>query len=123
MSESLTEMLSRALTKEGYTVDLAASGEQAMEMIRKNPYDCIVTDLRMPGMGGQELYMRIRDLDPALAENIIFMTGDTARTETKDFFERIENPVVEKPLVMEELCTLIQAQACAKAANTDKPED
>jgi response regulator RpfG family c-di-GMP phosphodiesterase len=56
----ICEVLRDFLTFEGFTVAVAGSGEQALELLREDPfYDVVLTDLKMPGMGGLELMRRI----------------------------------------------------------------
>ena len=53
---SIRDLLRRALEMDPYTVDLAENGEQAWSKICQRHYDCIIMDLKMPGMSGQELF-------------------------------------------------------------------
>ena len=52
--------LASALRDEGYDVVLAHSGEEAIDMLAVQNVDCILLDLMMPGMGGQEACRRIK---------------------------------------------------------------
>ena len=65
-----TAMLLRA---EGYAVDEAASGDAACESIAHQPYDIVVTDLKMEPMDGLELLRRVRDASPTT--QVIVMTA------------------------------------------------
>ncbi|HTA40856.1 MAG TPA: response regulator [Bryobacteraceae bacterium] len=61
------------LVDHGYVVETALSGEEAWEIFQKNPFDIVVTDLRMSGIDGVELIRRIRAVDsPA---RIILLSG------------------------------------------------
>jgi CheY-like chemotaxis protein len=50
----------------GASCDMAASGAEAIEKVRRERFDALVTDMRMPGMGGAELVHAIRRVDPGL---------------------------------------------------------
>ena len=53
--ESIRWVLSKALKKQGFTVDLAEDGAQAKNLARRNRYDLAVLDIKMPGIHGLEL--------------------------------------------------------------------
>ncbi len=54
--------IQKLLTKEGYEVTVARSGEEALGVLQAQEVDLIVCDVRMPGMNGVETIKRIRDL-------------------------------------------------------------
>ncbi len=65
--------VSKTLQRVGYTVNEAASGEEALEAMRKDRYDVVLTDIRMPGLTGVELLKRIKEVAPDAI--VILMTG------------------------------------------------
>jgi DNA-binding response OmpR family regulator len=65
--------VSKTLQRVGHNVSEAENGEQALEMMRKQHYDVILTDIRMPGLTGVELLKRIKDTSPDAI--VILMTG------------------------------------------------
>lgn len=68
----------KALQKVGYTVDEAPGGEEALEMIKNQEYDVVLTDIRMAGIDGVELLRRIKDMSPDAI--VILMTGYASLT-------------------------------------------
>jgi signal transduction histidine kinase/CheY-like chemotaxis protein len=98
----------RVLSKEGHVVDVVSGGEEALQAIRKNRYECILMDIRMPGMGGEELYQRIKGSDERMANRVIFATGDDLNSKTKEFLESTGNTWLAKPFTIEELKAKIQ---------------
>jgi two-component system, NtrC family, nitrogen regulation response regulator GlnG len=56
--ESMRWVLSKALRKKGYSVDLAADGNQALRQVREQSYDLAILDIKMPGMSGLEFLDR-----------------------------------------------------------------
>ena len=101
--EAFTQIWRRVLSKEGHVVDVASSGEEALQAINRNRYECILLGMRMPGMGGKELYQRIKGSDKGLAKRVIFATGDALNPETKEFLESTGNAWLAKPFIIEEL--------------------
>lgn len=65
--------LVRSLSLLGYRADDAASGYEALEKLEHSPYDVMVLDISMPGMGGVEVMQRAHELWPDLI--IIILTG------------------------------------------------
>ena len=106
--EVFTDPLCRILSRGGHLVEVAKDGEEAWLAIGRKRYECILMDVRMPGVGGKELYRRIREKDQALAKRVIFATGDTLNPETQEFLESTGNPWLGKPFTVEELEGKIQ---------------
>ena len=100
---NVRSLLRRVLELERYTVDLAKDGKEAWAKLQTASYDCILLDLIMPGINGRELYQRILGRDKALAQKLVFFTGDTARPEFRDFIASTGNPLMIKPIRVEEL--------------------
>lgn len=69
----MLEFLSRFLTRKGYQVDSAASGEEAWKLMGETVYDLLISDLALPDINGIELLERVRVTDPILP--FIIMTG------------------------------------------------
>ncbi len=57
----------------------------------------------MPGMNGIELYQLIQEVGESLASKVVFITGDTVSSRTRDFVSETGNPVVTKPFTLEDL--------------------
>lgn len=53
--QNIRRILQAALDKTGYHTDIAESGENAVSMLEQSSYDCVLTDVTMPGMNGYEL--------------------------------------------------------------------
>jgi CheY-like chemotaxis protein len=60
-------------------------------------YDAVLCDLRMPGMSGIDFYEIMRQQAPEMVDRIIFCTGATFSSDTRQFFDRITNRILEKP--------------------------
>ena len=103
-----TGPLCRFLSREGHSVEVAKDGEEAWLAIGRKRYECILLDVRMPGLGGKELYRRIKEQDEASAKRVIFATGDTLNPDTQEFLESTGNPWLGKPYSLGDLETKIQ---------------
>lgn len=65
--------ISKTLQRVGYQVHTAENGEKALEMMEHQPYDVVLTDIRMPGLTGVELLSRIKEQAPDAV--VILLTG------------------------------------------------
>ena len=71
--QAVRELLARVLIGMGYEVDSASDGQRALEFVRTNHYDVIVTDLMMPNLDGLALLRSVREYD--LDVPVILLTG------------------------------------------------
>jgi two-component system NtrC family sensor kinase len=93
----------------GHQVDVASDGSDAFARAAAGCYDLIVTDVRMPKLGGRELYERLHRDAPAVAERVVFFTGDTVRDDTMAFLEESGRPFLRKPFKLAELRNALAA--------------
>lgn len=106
----LLKALRRSLERD-YDVTCAGDGELALELVMSDStFAAIVCDLRMPGMGGEELYTAIVKEAPDLAPRMIFISGETWSPGTKRFLDAVPNARFEKPVDIRDLRASIQAQ-------------
>lgn len=68
----IRNLLARHLRSGGFSVDTAENGEQAWQNVQSRSYDCVIVDLKMPGMSGKELYEAIENFDENLARRVVF---------------------------------------------------
>ena len=100
------------LTAWGHAVDVATDGEEAIARALEGRYDLIITDVRMPNLGGRELYERLHRDAPEVAARVVFSTGDTVRDDTLTFLEGAGRPVLHKPFKLAELRQLLASALC-----------
>jgi CheY-like chemotaxis protein len=77
----LRDLLVKVLGREGYTVRTAATAEEALEIVRRDPIDLLLTDVMLPGMSGPQLARVIRANSPGT--RIVFMSGYTGALLTE----------------------------------------
>ncbi len=105
--ETILELLTAFLEGSGHVIETASNGRLALEKVRQADYDIIISDLKMPDMGGQKLYESIREMKPGLIARMIFSTGDTVNPTTQAFFQETGNPYLTKPFKLEDVDRLI----------------
>ena len=87
----------------GHEVVLARDGSQALKRALMQPFDLIICDLRMPRLGGREMFQTLSRMHPTVADRIIFATGDTVRGDTLQFLEELGRPFLQKPFKLDAL--------------------
>lgn len=114
--EPIRMALRRIFTRRGWMVTEALDGTTALEQLLAPDapaYDVVLSDLRMPGMGGGELYDRIRVERPALAARMVFSTGDVYAEEAQRLAERSGCVLLQKPFDLHQLVALAERMAAA----------
>lgn len=100
------ETLARYLRELDYRVSVCTSGSEAWQCFRHDPADVVITDLRMPSGGGEQLVEQLRDYDPLLP--IVIVTGHLGATERlSDNLQDDRCAVLKKPLALGRLGELI----------------
>jgi DNA-binding NtrC family response regulator len=87
--------LQRLYFRSGYTVEIATSAEQALERLETRQIDLVVTDVRLPGMSGVELTMRIQELYPDVP--VIVITGYAAIENAVEVLKLGASDYIVKP--------------------------
>ncbi|HUL70448.1 MAG TPA: ATP-binding protein [Gemmatimonadales bacterium] len=101
----------------GHSVETANDGAEALEVATRGKFDLIITDLRMPRLGGREFYQELQQRAPGIAERVAFSTGDTIRGDTLAFLERQGRPCLHKPFSLAELRRLLTEIALASPSS------
>jgi DNA-binding NtrC family response regulator len=104
--EAMTESLAAWLREDGYSVDTASSGREAIEKARAREYAIYFVDLKMPGLDGIETMMEIRKLQKDASVIIItaYATVDTAIAAMKEGAQEY----VVKPCHPQEISLLVE---------------
>jgi two-component system, OmpR family, response regulator PrrA len=108
--EALRSVYSRVLTKEGYTVHMAASAEDALAYVKQERPDAILLDLRMPLINGVGFLYRLRQ-DPANQSiAVALITGETTLDEsTISDLRTLSAQVWHKPLSLDDIRRVTRA--------------
>jgi CheY-like chemotaxis protein len=96
----VADMMEDILVLDGYQVDRAATGREALARVGTRAYALVICDVRMPDLDGPAFYEALRQRDPALARRVVFVTGDTASPEARHFLEESGAPYLAKPFAV-----------------------
>ena len=102
----IRELVGTYLRNEGFDVEEAADGEQALEMFRNQEFDLLVLDLRLPGLDGYDVLREIR------RDSSVYVIVLTARSEEADKLIGLElgaDDYVTKPFSPRELVARVRA--------------
>src|SRR6059036_429165 len=99
----------------GHEVVVARDGSQALKRALMQPFDLIICDLRMPRLGGREMFHTLARMHPTVADRIIFATGDTVRGDTLQFLEELGRPFLQKPFKLDALRRVLAGVVKANA--------
>ena len=94
---SVLDLIVTILSQTGWRVDVATGGREGLERVRRQHYDLIVSDIRMPDGDGESFYRAAIQDDPALGQRFIFITGDTANRDAFAFLKDAGVLILEKP--------------------------
>ncbi len=108
--EIVTSLVRDALEDEGFSISTASSGPEALEIIKSNGVDLIITDIRMPQMDGIELASKARQISPDVV--VIFMTGYANLDSAKEAIKQGAFEYIMKPFELTEI-----RQSVAKAVD------
>lgn len=107
----------------GHEVAVAGDGAEGLRLAGDGALDLIISDLRMPRLGGREFFESLRRIDPDLTSRVVFSTGDTVRGDTLAFLESLDRPYLHKPFSLAELRGLLATVASRRGSDRiSRPE-
>ncbi|HNP85328.1 MAG TPA: response regulator [Kouleothrix sp.] len=106
--EPVARLLARLLRQLGHNPIIVDSGAAALERIKREPFDLVLSDVKMPGMSGFDLYQTIQRDYPELAPRVVFVTGDILSAATQARIAQSGNPYIAKPFAIDRLETLVR---------------
>ncbi len=115
-NEMNRDMLSRRLKGKGYIVETAEDGQQALDMLGKDPFDLILLDIMMPGISGIDVLRAVRQTRSRADLPIIMAT---AKDQSDDIVEALKlgaNDYVTKPIDFPVCLARVQSQLALKRA-------
>lgn len=109
------ELLSDLLG-EAHAVETAANGREGLAKAEEVAYDVIFLDIRMPDMTGRQVYEALLATRPALADRVVFTTGDTVQEETRNFIDVVGQPCLAKPFSIDTITEIVERMLAASQA-------
>ena len=99
----VANLVAEMLQREDIDVVVADGGKQALKLLAGSEFDFVITDLRMPEVGGLEIYDRLKAERPELAKRTLFITGTLLDEDKMTALARTGRPCLEKPFRQIEL--------------------
>jgi two-component system response regulator PilR (NtrC family) len=123
---SMREFLEIMLSKEGYQVAAAAGGREAVDLLKKEDFDLVITDIRMKGVDGLEVLKKCKELHP---NTVVIMISAYASTSTAveamkwGAYDYLPKPFKLREIkgVIRDALATVQAQGEPEKAVEDKP--
>lgn len=103
----VASFIARALRENSYAVDVAETGEKALELVRGNSYDLILLDIRLPGSSGVEVCRRLRR--SGLDTPILMLTARSLVEQRVEGLEAGADDYLTKPFALAELTARVRA--------------
>jgi serine phosphatase RsbU (regulator of sigma subunit) len=110
------QLIHRLLSREGYEVSYAHSGEAGLAMLAESPADCVLVDFRMPGMDGYEVCRRIKAEGKLQNIPVIMLTGADSAQNLVAGLDAGADDFVTKSAEMEVLLARVRAALRVKAS-------
>lgn len=119
--KDLNNILTKSLTKNGYSVDSCYNGEEALYYLENTEYDAAILDIMMPGLSGMEVLTKLRKQGKMIP--ILLLTAKDSISDRVAGLDAGANDYLIKPFAFEELLARIRVMLrlpSQKASNTYK---
>ncbi|HXI04633.1 MAG TPA: response regulator, partial [Candidatus Saccharimonadales bacterium] len=91
-----------------FEVHKAFDGRQGLALAESTAFDVIFLDIRMPDMSGREMYEALRSIRPAMADRVVFTTGDVVQEQTREFLDSVSQPCLPKPFSLSAVTEIVE---------------
>ena len=106
--KQLASALQWILADKNFLVDVAFDGQEALLKLTVNEYDLVICDLIMPGLRGDEFYLKAKEMRPPLSDRFIFITGFGTDPRIHEFLTRHDVKYLFKPFPVEGLIRCVK---------------
>lgn len=104
--EIVRQSLKAWFLEDGYEIDIAENAEAALKLYEKNKYDLILLDIKMPGMSGMDLLIKLKEFDPDAI--IILITAYASVSSAVKALKNGAYDYITKPIDPDELSHLVK---------------
>ncbi|MCI5124091.1 MAG: sigma-54-dependent Fis family transcriptional regulator, partial [Candidatus Electrothrix sp. AR5] len=111
---SMRDFLKILFENEGYEVFVASNAATALDVAVKNPFDVVITDIRMPGMNGLELLVELKQHFPDLP--VIMITAYASPDDAVQAMRQGAFDYITKPFHVDELKNVVRTAVQRKAS-------
>jgi two-component system response regulator PilR (NtrC family) len=111
---SMREFLKILLEKEGYKVTTAPDASSVIDLIQKQDFDLVLSDIRMPGMGGLSLLEKIKEVDNSIP--VIMITAYASPENAVVAMKSGAFDYITKPFKVDEITKIIKSAIAATVA-------
>jgi two-component system NtrC family sensor kinase len=105
--EPVVTLITEVLHMDGHHITPAFNGAEALALLQEQAFDFIVSDVRMPAVGGPTFFEILQTIRPDLLPRVMFVTGDTVSPSTQEFLRRAGRPMLTKPFDPERLRAVV----------------
>jgi len=91
----------------GFDANGVTSGHDAMELLHQRPYDVVLLDVKMPGLGGLEVIRKVKEKWPGL--QVVLLTGHGSTQDAEEGMQLGAFEYVMKPVNIDDLISILRA--------------
>ncbi len=114
---AIRSLVKAVVTREGFAVDVATDGHEALARLEENSYDILILDLMMPNLDGYGVIRSLREKQPSFLKRVIVMTA-ASNALREEFPERICT-LLPKPFDISQLTETLRG--CMRSCEDENP--
>ncbi len=118
--EIMRSFLQDVLAGEGYQVDVAPTGEEAVNKASRKKYDLVITDIKMPGIDGMGVLSQVKELSPTT--EVVVMTGYASLESAVESMKKGAADYITKPFNIDQI-RIVVAKTLERRKLKQKAED
>ena len=119
---TIRQALTRFYTRRGWAVTQAEDGARAFERLIRGcePFDLVISDMKMPGFSGIELHAALREMRPDMLDHLLFCTGEVDSPAVSAFVADTNCRVLVKPFDLRTLASLSDDIAAKRSSTVPR---